>query len=61
MMLGRRVGSWFKVHQHKNQAAGAEQAFKLVSKAFQCLSDAERRTCDVVGFDELVYERTLTL
>lgn len=47
-----------KVHPDKNQAPGAEEAFKLVSKAFQCLSDAEsRKTYDVVGSDEPVYER----
>ncbi|KAJ7519009.1 hypothetical protein O6H91_20G019000 [Diphasiastrum complanatum] len=32
-----------KVHPDKNKAAGAEEAFKAVSKAFQCLSDAELR------------------
>ncbi|KAL1822577.1 hypothetical protein DCAR_0310398 [Daucus carota subsp. sativus] len=47
-----------KVHPDKNQAPGAEEAFKLVSKAFQCLSDVEsRKTYDVVGSDEPVYER----
>lgn len=47
-----------KVHPDKNQAPGAEEAFKLVSKAFQCLSDEEnRRRYDVAGSDEPVYER----
>lgn len=32
-----------KVHPDKNNAAGAEEAFKAVSKAFQVLSDAELR------------------
>ncbi len=32
-----------KVHPDKNQASGAEEAFKAVSKAFQVLSDAELR------------------
>ncbi|EFJ32100.1 hypothetical protein SELMODRAFT_439983 [Selaginella moellendorffii] len=30
-----------KVHPDKNKAAGAEEAFKSVSRAFQCLSNAE--------------------
>ncbi|OVA00440.1 DnaJ domain [Macleaya cordata] len=47
-----------KVHPDKNQAPGAEEAFKAVSKAFQCLSDEEsRKRYDVVGSDEVVYER----
>ncbi|MCL7030277.1 hypothetical protein MKW94_008419 [Papaver nudicaule] len=47
-----------KVHPDKNQAPGAEEAFKSVSKAFQCLSDEEnRKRYDVMGSDEAVYER----
>lgn len=47
-----------KVHPDKNQAPGAEEAFKAVSKAFQCLSNEEsRRKYDVSGEDELVYEQ----
>ncbi|KAG8369598.1 hypothetical protein BUALT_Bualt14G0030300 [Buddleja alternifolia] len=47
-----------KVHPDKNQAPGAEEAFKMVSKAFQCLSDEEgRRKYDLVGSEEPVYER----
>ncbi|KAG6428374.1 hypothetical protein SASPL_112625 [Salvia splendens] len=47
-----------KVHPDKNTAPGAEEAFKMVSKAFQCLSDEEsRKKYDVVGSDEPVYER----
>ncbi|XP_052199404.1 chaperone protein dnaJ 49-like [Diospyros lotus] len=47
-----------KVHPDKNNAPGAEEAFKLVSKAFQCLSIEEsRKKYDVVGSDEPVYER----
>ncbi|CAD6342925.1 unnamed protein product [Miscanthus lutarioriparius] len=43
-----------KVHPDKNKAPGAEDAFKAVSKAFQCLSDAEsRKRYDLVGSDEL--------
>ncbi|CAK9182150.1 unnamed protein product [Ilex paraguariensis] len=50
-----------KVHPDKNQAPGAEEAFKAVSKAFQCLSDEEsRKKYDVVGHDEPVYERRAT-
>jgi DnaJ family protein B protein 12 len=42
-----------KVHPDKNKAPGAEDAFKAVSKAFQCLSDAEsRKRFDLVGSDE---------
>lgn len=42
-----------KVHPDKNKAPGAEDAFKAVSKAFQCLSDAEsRKHFDLVGSDE---------
>lgn len=48
-----------KVHPDKNKAPGAEEAFKTVSKAFQCLSDEEsRKKYDVVGSEEeAVYER----
>ncbi|KAG8045013.1 hypothetical protein GUJ93_ZPchr0008g13785 [Zizania palustris] len=44
-----------KVHPDKNKAPGAEDAFKAVSKAFQCLSDADsRKRYDLVGSDEPV-------
>ncbi|XWS70687.1 hypothetical protein CRYUN_Cryun03dG0068300 [Craigia yunnanensis] len=47
-----------KVHPDKNKAPGAEEAFKVVSKAFQCLSNEEsRKKYDLVGSDEPVYER----
>lgn len=47
-----------KVHPDKNKAPGAEEAFKAVSKAFQCLSNQEsKRKYDVSGSDEPVYER----
>lgn len=47
-----------KVHPDKNNAPGAEEAFKMVSKAFQCLSDEEsRKKYDLVGSEEPVYER----
>lgn len=50
-----------KVHPDKNKAPGAEEAFKAVSKAFQCLSDEEsRKKYDLVGSDEPVYERRTT-
>ncbi|CAN1784147.1 Chaperone protein dnaJ 49 [Linum perenne] len=32
-----------KVHPDKNNAAGAEEAFKVISKAFKCLSGEESR------------------
>lgn len=39
-----------KVHPDKNKAPGAEDAFKLVSKAFKCLSnDQSRKTYDQTG------------
>ncbi|TVU19026.1 hypothetical protein EJB05_35151, partial [Eragrostis curvula] len=39
-----------KVHPDKNKAPGAEDAFKLVSKAFNCLSnDQSRKTYDQTG------------
>ncbi|KAK9101977.1 hypothetical protein Sjap_019231 [Stephania japonica] len=47
-----------KVHPDKNKAPGAEEAFKAVSKAFKCLSDEEsRKKYDLVGSDEVEYER----
>ncbi|XP_073151493.1 chaperone protein dnaJ 49 [Henckelia pumila] len=47
-----------KVHPDKNKAPGSEESFKMVSKAFQCLSDEERRKqYDLVGSEEPVYER----
>jgi DnaJ family protein B protein 12 len=47
-----------KVHPDKNKAPGAEEAFKSVSKAFQCLSNEEsKRKYDLSGEDEVVYER----
>ncbi|XP_042499476.1 chaperone protein dnaJ 49-like [Macadamia integrifolia] len=47
-----------KIHPDKNKAPGAEEAFKAVSKAFQCLSDEEsRKRYDLVGSDEAVYDR----
>ncbi|KAE8676077.1 Heat shock protein DnaJ isoform 2 [Hibiscus syriacus] len=47
-----------KVHPDKNKAPCSEEAFKSVSKAFQCLSDEEsRKRYDLVGSDEPVYER----
>lgn len=46
-----------KVHPDKNKAPGAEEAFKIVSRSFQCLSDEEsRKKYDLVGSDEPVYE-----
>lgn len=45
-----------KVHPDKNKAPGAEEAFKTVSKAFQCLSNEEnRKKYDLTGSDEPVY------
>eukprot|EP00252_Welwitschia_mirabilis_P017961 TRINITY_DN40092_c0_g1_i1.p1 TRINITY_DN40092_c0_g1~~TRINITY_DN40092_c0_g1_i1.p1 ORF type:complete len:360 (+),score=31.94 TRINITY_DN40092_c0_g1_i1:249-1328(+) len=42
-----------KVHPDKNKAPGAEEAFKAVSKAFQCLSNEEtRQKYDMTGPDE---------
>ncbi|XP_057967216.1 chaperone protein dnaJ 49-like [Malania oleifera] len=50
-----------KVHPDKNKAPGAEEAFKAVSKAFQCLSNEEsRKRYDLVGSDEPVLERRTT-
>ncbi|CAH8384693.1 unnamed protein product [Eruca vesicaria subsp. sativa] len=46
-----------KVHPDKNPAPGSEEAFKSVSKAFQCLSNEEaRRKYDVSGSDEPIYQ-----
>uniref|UniRef100_A0A1J3CJ68 Chaperone protein dnaJ 49 n=2 Tax=Noccaea caerulescens TaxID=107243 RepID=A0A1J3CJ68_NOCCA len=46
-----------KVHPDKNKAPGSEEAFKSVSKAFQCLSNEEaRRKYDVSGSDEPAYQ-----
>lgn len=45
-----------KVHPDKNKAPGAEEAFKAVSKAFQCLSNEEsRKRYDVVGSEEPIH------
>ncbi|XP_050373108.1 chaperone protein dnaJ 49 [Argentina anserina] len=42
-----------KVHPDKNKAPGSEEAFKIVSKAFKCLSDvSSRRQYDQTGFVE---------
>lgn len=42
-----------KVHPDKNKVPGAEDAFKMVSKAFKCLSnDQSRRTYDQTGTTE---------
>lgn len=50
-----------KVHPDKNTAPGAEEAFKSVSKAFQCLTNEDsRKKYDVVGSDEPVYDRRPT-
>ncbi|KQK06682.1 chaperone protein dnaJ 49 [Brachypodium distachyon] len=39
-----------KIHPDKNKAPGAEDAFKMVSKAFKCLSnDQSRKTYDQTG------------
>ncbi|KAG6769994.1 hypothetical protein POTOM_025661 [Populus tomentosa] len=47
-----------KVHPDKNKSPGAEDAFKAVSKAFQCLSNEESRSkYDVTGTEEHLYER----
>ncbi|KAF8115171.1 hypothetical protein N665_0029s0017 [Sinapis alba] len=46
-----------KVHPDKNKAPGSEEAFKSVSKAFQCLSNEDaRRKYDVSGSDEPSYQ-----
>lgn len=47
-----------KVHPDKNKAPGAEEAFKAVSKAFQCLSNEEtKKRYDLVGSEEPNYTR----
>jgi len=47
-----------KVHPDKNKAPGAEEAFKVVSKAFQCLSNEEtKKRYDLVGSEEPDYSR----
>ncbi|ONK66609.1 uncharacterized protein A4U43_C06F10130 [Asparagus officinalis] len=47
-----------KVHPDKNKAPGAEEAFKAVSKAFQCLSNEEtKKRYDLVGSEEPNYGR----
>ncbi|WOK98640.1 hypothetical protein Cni_G07352 [Canna indica] len=47
-----------KVHPDKNKAPGAEEAFKAVSKAFQCLNNEEsRKRYDLVGSDEPAHVR----
>ncbi|KAG1335559.1 chaperone protein dnaJ 49-like [Cocos nucifera] len=47
-----------KVHPDKNRAPGAEEAFKAVSKAFQCLSNEEgRKRYDLVGSEEPAFDR----
>lgn len=47
-----------KVHPDKNKAPGAEEAFKAVSKAFQCLSNEEsRKRYKLMGSDEQLFER----
>jgi len=45
-----------KVHPDKNKAPGADEAFKIVSKAFKCLNEEETRrrydqTCFVEGYE----------
>lgn len=51
-----------KVHPDKNKAPGAEEAFKAVSKAFQCLSNEEsRKKYDLLGEDDdTINERRAT-
>ncbi|KAL4296932.1 hypothetical protein GQ457_12G023720 [Hibiscus cannabinus] len=46
-----------KVHPDKNKAPGAEEAFKSVSEAFQCLSNEESRKKYDLGSEEPTYER----
>ncbi len=42
-----------KIHPDKCQGTGAEEAFKIVSKAFACLSDSEKRAAyDRYGSEE---------
>lgn len=43
-----------KLHPDKNHAPGASEAFKLVSSAYQCLTDpSKRRTYDQYGVEDL--------
>jgi DnaJ homolog subfamily B member 12 len=45
-----------KVHPDKNKAPGAEEAFKSVSKAFNCLNNAQsRRNYDQTGSENYSY------
>ncbi|KAM0944896.1 putative DnaJ domain, Chaperone J-domain superfamily [Dioscorea sansibarensis] len=45
-----------KVHPDKNNAPGSDEAFKAVSRAFQCLSNEEsRKRYDLVGSEEPNY------
>ncbi|XP_015899909.3 chaperone protein dnaJ 49 [Ziziphus jujuba] len=48
-----------KVHPDKNKAPGSEEAFKMVCKAFKCLSDVDsRRQYDQVGLvDQFEYNQ----
>lgn len=48
-----------KVHPDKNKAPGSEEAFKIVSKAFKCLSSVDsRRQYDQTGLiDEFEYNQ----
>lgn len=48
-----------KVHPDKNKAPGSEEAFKIVCKAFKCLSDdGSRRQYDQTGLvDEFEYNQ----
>ncbi|KAG2262674.1 hypothetical protein Bca52824_069753 [Brassica carinata] len=51
------LGKTCSVHPDKNKAPGSEEAFKSVSKAFQCLSNEDaRRKYDVSGSDEPSYQ-----
>merc|ERR1719341_1151782 len=44
-----------KLHPDKNQAPGAEEAFKKLAKAFQCLNDAQNRAAyDQYGDEERI-------
>ncbi|KAK9289071.1 hypothetical protein L1049_017542 [Liquidambar formosana] len=52
-----------KVHPDKNKAPGSEEAFKIVCKAFKCLSDdGSRRQYDQTGLvDEFEYNQQHTV
>ena len=41
-----------KIHPDKCQGTGAEEAFKIVSKAFACLSDSEKRAATIGTSEE---------